>query len=102
MVVEVEFQGQYEPAMGIFVQTIRDILAKENALMMQKDKDAMIDEKRIPSTARLFRIAASLPYLVQFWNKSENAKTQLTSKEMKEWIGHDGELVDTCPFRSAC
>ena len=58
----------------------------------------IIGEKKILSTARLLRIASGLPYLVQFWNKSENPKVQLTSKEMKEWIGHDGELVDTGPL----
>ena len=96
--VEVVFPSQYQHALGIFTQTIKETLAKEKIQMMRKDKDAIIGEKRILSTARLFRIAASLPFLVQFWNKAENAKIQLTSKEMKEWIGKDGELVEECPL----
>ena len=63
---EVELPSLYEHKLGIFAQNIRDTLAREKALIVQKDKDVTISKKKILSTAQLFRIAASLPYLFQF------------------------------------
>ena len=98
---EVHFTKQHEGALAKFDQTMREELSAETRALQARAKKSgdtpVVSKARLLSKARLYRIASSLPFLVEFWNMPGHAHIQLTSKEMNRWI-HNGQMDPDCPL----
>ena len=95
--IKVTFPPEYRPLLDQFDQTIKQNLQSIKPPPRQRAGKPIISKKRILSSARLYRIASSLPFLLEFWSHSENLSYQMTSSDMKKWI-KDGKMDPECPL----
>ncbi|KAG6995858.1 major facilitator-type transporter ecdD [Physcia stellaris] len=91
--VHVEFPSTFSPLLDQFSGIIRHRLQAVESKPRKSADQPIISKKRILSMARLYRIASSLPFMLKFWSNPANIQRQMTSADMKKWLGRELEEI---------